>query len=75
MPVTDFTYSSQPFIPDLPDKLMTEGAFSKDINVIIGRTEDEGIIYLLGRRSIILNSNKYFFSLRCSGKHDVVGQL
>ena len=63
MPVTDFTYSSQPFIPDLPDKLMTEGAFSKDINVIIGRTEDEGIIYLIGGSSIIfISGNKYFYS-------------
>ena len=62
MPLTDFSHSPEPFIPDQPDKLMAEGAFSKDINVIIGRTEDEGIIYLLGRPSIIFSSNKYFFS-------------
>ena len=62
MPLTDFSYTAEPFIPDQPDKLMAEGAFSKDINVIIGRTEDEGIIYLLGGTSVIFSSNKYLFS-------------
>ena len=48
MPVTDFTYSPDPFLPDNPHTLITEGAFPRDVNVIIGRTEDEGIIYLTG---------------------------
>ena len=48
MPVTDFTYSPDPFLPDQPHTLITEGAFPRDVNVIIGRTEDEGIIYLTG---------------------------
>ena len=48
MPVTDFTYSLDPFLPDLPHKLVTEGAFPRDVSVIIGRTEDEGIVYLTG---------------------------
>ena len=48
MPVTDFTYSASPFLPDHPHKLITEGAFPTEVSVIIGRTEDEGIIYLTG---------------------------
>ena len=63
MPVTDFSYTDQPFIPDHPDKLIAEGAFPRDINVIIGRTEDEGIIYLVGESSTIFSSNKYIFLL------------
>ena len=53
MPVTDFSYSDEPFIPDQPDKLIAAGAFPTDVNVIIGRTEDEGIIYLVGESSTI----------------------
>ena len=48
MPVTDFTYSLDPFLPDNPHTLITGGAFPRDVSVIIGRTEDEGIIYLTG---------------------------
>ena len=54
MPVTDFSYSDEPFIPDHPDKLIAGGDFSKDINVIIGRTQDEGIIYLVGESSTLI---------------------
>ena len=79
MPVTDFSYTEDPFIPDQPDKLMTEGAFPADINVIIGRTEDEGIIYLIGETSTF-NHQVFFhqtnlFPLRCFGKLNTVGQL
>ena len=77
MPVTDFSYSDEPFIPDHPDKLIAEGAFPKDINVIIGRTEDEGIIYLVGESSTLyfLGVETNISSLRCFGKLDTVGQL
>ena len=54
MPVSDFSYSDEPFIPDHPDKLIAAGAFPRDINVIIGRTEDEGIIYLVGESSTLI---------------------
>ena len=48
MPVTDFTYSVEPFLPDLPQNLVTQGDYPRDVSVIIGRTEDEGIVYLTG---------------------------
>ena len=78
MPVTDFSYSEEPFIPDQPDKLMAQGAFPADINVIIGRTDDEGIIYLVGKISTLNHRGffkTFFFSLRCFGKLNTVGQL
>ena len=46
MPVPDFSYMEDPFFPDFPLNLLQE--VSPDIQVMIGTTKDEGIIYLSG---------------------------
>ena len=63
MPVTDFTYSASPFLPDHPHKLITEGAFPTEVSVIIGRTEDEGIIYLTGNLIQHYTQRQFYVSM------------
>ena len=46
MPVPDANFTSEPFLPGYPEDLMSNGEFNTDIEVIIGTTADEGIIYL-----------------------------
>merc|ERR550525_43318 len=46
MPVVDFTYLASPFLPDDPANMLRNGEFQSDIDVMIGATKDEGIIYL-----------------------------
>ena len=47
MPVIDETFMDLPFIPGDPGNLVTAGQYS-DVDVMIGGTKDEGIIYLIG---------------------------
>ena len=47
MPVIDHTFMAVPFIPGDPYDLVTSGQYA-DVDVMIGGTKDEGIIYLLG---------------------------
>ena len=46
MPVPDFSYKADPFFPDDPLNLLK--TVTPDIEVMIGTTKDEGIIYLSG---------------------------
>ena len=46
MPVPDFSYKAEPFLPDHPLNLLQ--TVGPDIQVMIGTTKDEGIIYLAG---------------------------
>ena len=46
MPVPDSNFTSDPFLPGNPEDLMSNGEFNTDIEVIIGTTADEGILYL-----------------------------
>ena len=48
MPVIDSTYLETPFLPDDPATMLSNGDFPTDIDVMIGATKDEGIIYLTG---------------------------
>ena len=48
MPVVDFTYLESPFLPDDPESMLRSGEFSPDIDMMIGATKEEGIIYLSG---------------------------
>ena len=48
MPVVDSTYLETPFLPDDPATMLSNGDFSSDIDVMIGATKEEGIIYLTG---------------------------
>ena len=48
MPVIDSTYMETPFLEDDPATMLSNGDFPSDIDVMIGATKDEGIIYLTG---------------------------
>ena len=48
MPVVDSTYLETPFLPDDPATMLSNGDFPSDIDVMIGATKEEGIIYLTG---------------------------
>ena len=52
MPVPDFSYKADPFLPDHPLNLLQ--TVGPDIQVMIGTTKDEGIIYLAGILVLIL---------------------
>ena len=49
MPVVDFTYLLKPFLPNDPENMLRNGEFSPDIDLMIGATKEEGIIYLGGK--------------------------
>ena len=57
MPVVDFTYLASPFLPDDPANMLRNGEFLSDIDVMIGATKDEGIIYLTGLKFVISTEN------------------
>ena len=63
MPVIDDTFMALPFIPGDPYDLVTSGQYS-DVDVMIGGTKDEGIIYLLGAgyQDFTMHFVKYFYS-------------
>ena len=46
MAVPDYNFTSNPFLPGDVEQLMSDGQFNKDIEVIIGRTADEGMLSL-----------------------------
>ena len=46
MPVPDYSYMAEPFLPDHPLALLQ--TVGPDVQVMIGTTKDEGIIYLAG---------------------------
>ena len=48
MPVIDSAYLETPFLEDDPVTMLSNGDFPSDIDVMIGATKDEGIIYLTG---------------------------
>ena len=50
MPLPDFSFKADPFLPDHPLNLLQ--SVSPDIQVMIGTTKDEGIIYLAGNIDI-----------------------
>ena len=52
MPVIDSTYLETPFLPDDPANMLTNGDFPSDIDVMIGATKEEGIIYLTGNNTM-----------------------
>ena len=54
MPVVDFTYLESPFLPSDPEKMLRNGEFSPDIDVMIGATKEEGILFLIGRITNII---------------------
>ena len=51
MPVPDYIPSNnssyEPFIPQSPEQLLSSGNFNTNVDVMIGNTADEGIVYLL----------------------------
>ena len=51
MPVPDYIPSSnssyEPFLPQSPEQLLSSGNFNTNVDVMIGNTADEGIVYLL----------------------------
>jgi len=47
LPVPDGDFTSDPFLPGHPEELMKAGEFDTDIEVIVGTTKDEGILFLL----------------------------
>ena len=67
MPVVDFTYLASPFLPDDPANMLRNGEFLSDIDVMIGATKDEGIIYLTGLKSVISKENTYVIQLDLLG--------
>ena len=48
MPVIDSAYLETPFLEDDPATMLSNGDFPSDIDVMVGATKDEGIIYLTG---------------------------
>ena len=50
MPVLDYTYSTNPFIPADPWLLLAEGSFSSDVEVMLGTNQEEGIIFMIGKK-------------------------
>ena len=48
MPVPDYSYKAGPFFPDDPVSLLA--SVTPEVEVMIGTTKDEGIIYLAGGR-------------------------
>ena len=46
MPVPDYSYKAGPFFPDDPVSLLA--SVTPEVEVMIGTTKDEGIIYLAG---------------------------
>ena len=51
MPVVDSTYLETPFLPSDPEDMLMKGEFSPDIDVMIGANKEEGILFLIGRRT------------------------
>ena len=47
MPVIDGIFTGEPFLPENPEITLHSGNFNKDVEVIIGSTDDEGILFLL----------------------------
>ena len=60
MPVVDSTYLETPFLPDDPANMLTNGDFPSDIDVMIGATKEEGIIYLTGNNTMKSQSGGLF---------------
>ena len=52
MPLPDYGFKADPFLPDHPLNLLQ--TVSQDIEVMIGTTKDEGIIYLAGTEQTTL---------------------
>ena len=52
MPVPDYipnnNSSYEPFLPQFPEELLSSGNFNTNVDVMIGNTADEGIIFLIG---------------------------
>ena len=52
MPVPDYipnnNSSYEPFLPQSPEELLSSGNFNTNVDVMIGNTADEGIIFLIG---------------------------
>ena len=47
MPVIEDTIIENSFLPDDPEKLLKSGEFNKNVEVILGSNEDEGILMVL----------------------------
>ena len=47
MPVLDYEFNSSPFLPYKPEELLQSGQFNTEVEVVLGMTKDEGIVYLL----------------------------
>ena len=52
MPIPDYipnnNSSYEPFLPQFPEELLSSGNFNTNVDVMIGNTADEGIIFLIG---------------------------
>ena len=68
MPVVDSTYRETPFLPDDPANMLRNGSFSPDIDVMIGATKDEGILFLIGTIRHFLNISQTFECSRFIGR-------
>jgi len=47
LPVPDTDFTEEPFLPGDPEELMKAGEFDTDIEVVVGTTKDEGILFFL----------------------------
>lgn len=60
------------FVPDLPGKLLLQGAYTKDLNVMVGHNSDEGLLFV----DPSIQSNKaykaYLASFFTSATEDVI---
>jgi len=45
--VDDSSFSSEPFLPGTPKDLLESGQFNTEVEVILGTTKDEGIIWVI----------------------------
>ena len=63
MPVPDYSYKAEPFLPDHPLNLLQ--TVGPDIQVMIGTTKDEGIIYLAGILVSLINDIVLIIEMCC----------
>ena len=81
-PFPDSRFSSDPFLPMVPEQMMSNGQFNKDIEVIIGSNADEGILFFFDkildpslweeyRNDFDINGPRVLFNI--ANKSDITG--
>ena len=46
MSVPDGDFTSEPFLPTEPEKILYSGSFNHDVEIIIGTNNDEGLLFM-----------------------------